>query len=149
MAFQADIVAYDASDRLVLVVEIKNRRGTNSQWVARMRQQLAAYGQVADARYLLLALPDRFYLWVDKRPELSDPDYTIDPLPLLKPYLGTPNVSEYLGEVGFEMVVEAWLASLTWAEKPPTNTGENADWLIESGLFDALKHGHLASEVTL
>lgn len=149
MPFQNDIVVYDKTGQLVLVVEVKTRRGVSDAWAAEMRRNLLAHG-ATQAPYFVLALPDRFYLWVDKQPlELVNPDYVVDPLPFLKPYLGTPVVSEYLSETGFEMVVEAWLTSLMWTDELPQDIAESSGWLIESGLFNALREGHLASEVTL
>ena len=116
MAFQNDIVAYDASGQLVLVVEVKNKTQHDKRMGDTNASQLLVHGLVANARYFLLAMPDRFYLWVDKQqPELVNPDYIIDPLPFLNPYFGMEGVPEFLTEIGFEMVVEAWLSTLTWA----------------------------------
>jgi hypothetical protein len=149
MAFQNDITVYGEAGQLSLVVEIRNRRGTSDTWAAATRQLLLENKLVVNARYFLLALPDRFYLWVDKRQlDLINPDYSIDPLPFLKPYWGGEDAPEYLTNIGFEMVVEAWLATLTWVDELPADAEESGDWLVESGLFDAIKHGHLASEVT-
>src|SRR5579871_6759785 len=98
MALQNDIVVYDASGQLALAVEVKNRRGTNVEWAAQMRQNLLTHSLV-HAPYFLLALPDHFYLWVNKEQSTAvNPDYAIDPLPFLKPYLGASVVPEYLSE---------------------------------------------------
>lgn len=149
MVFKNDMVAYDAAGRLALAVEVRNKRGSDNQWAAATRQLLLENGYANAAPYFLLALPDRLYLWVDKhQSDLVEPDYSIDPLPFLKPYLGTPYVPEHLSNIAFEMVVEAWLASLTWTGELPANVAENGNWLIESGLLDALKNGWLAYEVT-
>lgn len=146
MNIQADIVAYDTKGKLVLVAEVKNKRGTGGDGA---RRQLAAYAEVTKAPYRLLALPDHFYLWVNKQPDLENPDYIVDPAPFLRPYWGVEGPSEYLSETSFEMIVEAWLATLTWVDELPVDAAESGSWLLESGLFDALKRGHLAFEVPL
>ncbi|HVU14511.1 MAG TPA: hypothetical protein VHD90_24710 [Phototrophicaceae bacterium] len=144
MAVQNDIVAYSALGQLVLVVEVRTKRSTDSRWAAGTRQILLENALVSNAPYFLLALPDHFYLWVNKqRPELASPDYVIDPAPLLKPYFGTDGVPEYLTENGFELVIRSWLNELMQA----ADTSD--DWLKESGLFDALKRGYLAYEIAI
>jgi hypothetical protein len=147
MAFQNDIVAYDATGKPVLAVEVKNKRGTNSEWAAQIRRNLLVHGLVADARYFLLALPDRFYLWVDKQqPEIIAPDYNIDPIPFFELYFELVGVPpENLTGIGFEMLVQLWLNELMRTDELP----ENMDWLIQSGLWEAIKQGHLASEIAV
>ncbi len=152
MAFQNDVVAYDAAGQLVLVVEVKTRRGTTGEWAAATRQLLLRDELVANAPYFLLALPDRFYLWVNHpKDDLIAPDYSIDPLPFLNPYFGMSGIPGYLTGIDFEMIVKGWLATLTWATKSddlPATSAASGDWLIKSGLFDAMKQGQLTSEVT-
>lgn len=149
MAFQNDIVVYDAEQRLALVVEVKSRRGTNEEWAAETRRNLLAHGLLATTPYFLLALPDRFYLWVNQSQPDAFPDYGVDPVPLLNPFWGSVGIPEHLSPPTFEMIIEGWLATLTWVDELPESVRENGNWLIESGLFDAIKRGHLAVEVTI
>ncbi len=152
MVFRADVVAYDRTGQPVLVAEVKHERNASSERVAQIRQQLATYSRIVNARYWLLAFPDRFYLWVGEHVEQDEPDYVVDPLPFLNPFWGMSGIPQYLSETSFEMVVEGWLATLTWADDTdelPASAAASGNWLIKSGLFDALKNGHLAYEVTV
>ncbi len=150
MMDRADAIVYDQTDQPVLVVEVKPTREASYELVEWAHEQLQAYSQAVRATYWLLAFPDRFYLWVGEHPD-HEPDYIIDPLPFLNPFWGMNGIPKYLSETSFEMVVEGWLATLTWADKSdelPATAAASGNWLIESGLFDALKNGRLAYEVT-
>lgn len=150
MAIRSDIMAYDSEGNLALVVEVKNKRGTDNEWATKMRRNMLAHGLVPSARYFLLALPDRFYLWKDKPlPELEKPGYEIDPLPFLEPYFeGVGIQPENLSGAGFELLVLSWLNELAQTGELPDTLlkGDNA-WLIESGLLEAINQGHIVPEV--
>ena len=151
MKFNADMAIYDTTGQLVLVAEAKNKLDTSSTWAAKMRRNILAHGLMPKARFFLLALPDRFYLWKDTGilPEIVPPDYEIDPRPFLRShYIGTDlSLSSLTGE-GFELVISSWLNTLLQNDTLPPELQEQ-DWLIESGLFEAIKLGHLAAQVAV
>lgn len=149
MDIQADFVAYDSERKPVLVVEVRNKTGTNSEWAARTRRNMLAHGLIGgDIPYFLLALPDRFYLWKDNfLLQPVKPDYEIDPSPYLMPYLANAGISvESLSGQGFELLIASWLNELLQQDSLPLVDGQNDQWLIESGLFDAIRKGYLVSE---
>lgn len=148
MASRADIVAYDNKGKLTLVIEVKNKLGTTSEWAARMRRNILAHGLLPSTRFFLLALPDRFYLWKDKPlPQVEKPTYEIDPSPFLKPYLQKAGVRpDKLSNEGLELLIRSWLSELLQASELPDALKQNNEWLVESGLLDALKRGRVASE---
>lgn len=149
----ADIVAYDNTGKLTLIVEVKNKLGTNSEWAAKMRRNIVEHGYLPNTRFFLLALPDHFYLWKDKYSSgIEKPTYEINPLVFLKPYLEKPNIKiEKLSEAGFEILITYWLNELLQLSESSENfkKNDNNKWLIESGLLNAIKHGRIASEVLL
>jgi hypothetical protein len=150
MTIQPDIMAYDSKGNLALVVEVKNKRGTDHEWATRMRRNILTHGLIPNAQYFLLALPDRFYLWKDKpRPELEKPQYEIDPLPFLKPFLERAGVQpERLSSPGFELLVMSLLNELAQTgELPDSESNGNNAWLTESGLLEAINQGHIVHEV--
>lgn len=148
MSIQADMVAYDSQGKMALVVEVKNKLGTNSEWAAKMRRNILAHGYPS-ARFFLLALPDHFYLWKDKHSlEIEQPNYDINPFVFLKPYLEKANIQpENLSGAGFELLVSSWLNELLQAETVKQDASNT--WLAESGLLDAIKQGRVDSEVAL
>lgn len=151
MGFRADLAIYDKNGQLVLVVEAKNKLNTTSSWATKMRRNILAHGLMPNARFFLLALPDRFYLWKDAGvvPEIVPPDYEINPKPFLRSYYNGDEISSnsLTGE-GFELVVSSWLIKLLQLDALPSEL-QDQDWLIKSGLFNAVKHGRLAAQVAV
>ena len=151
MKFSADMAIYDKSGQLALVVEVKNKLNTSTDWAAKMRRNMLAHGLMPDTRFFLLALPDRFYLWKDAGvvSEIVSPTYTIDPKPFLRLYYNGSEISlDSLTGESFELVISSWLSKLLQADVLPPEL-EDQDWLIESELFEAIKHGHLAAQVAV
>jgi hypothetical protein len=150
MSSRADIAVYNNEGKSTLVVEVKNKSGTTAEWAARMRRNIVVHSLLPSARFFLLALPDRFYLWKDKPlPQVEKPTYEIDPLPFLTPYFEEIGVRpENLSSEGFELLMVSWLNELLQASELPETLKQNNEWLVESGLLDAIKHGRVASEAT-
>jgi hypothetical protein len=149
---RADIAVYDPSGQLRLIAEVKRKPGASAGWAAQMRRNIVAHGLLPKTDYFLLALPDHFYLWRGEASSVGirPPDYTIDPGPLLEPYLekvGLP--AESLGERSLVLVVAAWLGECLGTQKPENLPAESRQWLVESGLFEALRGGHLEIEAAI
>jgi hypothetical protein len=151
MRFRADLAVYDKNGQLVLVVEAKNKLNTSSDWAAKMRRNMLAHGLMPDTRFFLLTLPDKFYLWKNAGviPEIVLPDYEIDPKPFLHPYYARVEISpDTLTGESFELVISSWLSKLLQTDVLPPEL-EGQDWLIKSGLFEAIKQGHLAAQIAV
>ena len=145
---RADLTAYDASGQLVLVAEVKARRGTNAAWAASLRRNILAHGLLPLTPYFLLALPDRFYLWKDSPLDLVNATYEIDPTPLLQPYYTElDNQRQTFSGAGFELVVASLLTRLMSQDGESSVLKEQSEELAESGLLDALAGGRLEVEV--
>jgi hypothetical protein len=146
MSARPDIAAYSPEKKLVLVVEVKNRRSASPEWAAQMRRNLVAGSVVPSSQYFLLALPDVFYLWQTAPGRQPDalPDYSIDPAPLLAPYVDQTQVSiGDISEQGLELLTSAWLQDLMSADMSKERTNPALSWLFDSGLFDAIKNGSI------
>ena len=151
MNIQADVTAYDSEGKLALIVEVKNKLGTNSEWAKKMRRNILAHGLLPNARFFLLALPDRFYLWKDKTSaEIETPTYEIDSTPFLKLYFEKANIQpEKISGMGFEFLMTSWLNELLQKSNlldTSKQQDKNNQWLIESGLLDAIKYGRIVAE---
>ena len=150
MYTRSDIEVFDNKGNLVLVVDTKNKLGTNSEWAAIMRQNMMVHGLLPSAPFFLLALPDRFYLWKSRQlSELEKPDYEIDTAAILKTYSERIGADlQSLSGASFELLLISWLRDLIRQTKL-TDTilahGTN-DWLVESGLLEAIKEGIVVSE---
>ena len=145
----ADILAFGRDGQLALIAEVKNKRGTSSDWAAKMRRNMFAHGLMPNAPFFLLALPDVFYLWNNKSSalELVEPTQTVDPRLFLQPYYETSGISsDNLTEISFGFIVTSWLNQVLGSRNPQNLLSGNQDWLVSSGLFDKLAGGHLELE---
>lgn len=157
----ADIAVYAQDNTLKLVVEAKNRPGAPSSWAARMLRNLLVHGMIANAPYYLLALPDVFYLW--KTPNLSalnsrghdgdevKPDFEIEAAEALAPYLErVPFSPDNVSEHGLELLISSWLTDLIDDLGLSTGaTSPDLGWLFDSGLYEAIRGGRVATEVAV
>jgi hypothetical protein len=120
-----------------------------------MRRNLLAHGILPNAPYFLLALPDHFYLWKDARPPLDGekPDYEIDSAAILEPYFekigfDMQQLNEQLNGASFELLLTSWLWELVrGTDLVDTYLASEANnWLVESGLLEAIRQGNIVSE---
>ena len=141
----ADIVVYGREGQPQVLVEAKTRKGTSKQWVAKLRRNMYAHGNLVAAPYFLLALPDRFYLWrnIPNPASTMPPDFTIDALPVLEPFFERAGISiDDASEHSLELALSSWLETLTKA--PADNQQEkSSEWLAESGLAQAILGGRV------
>jgi len=150
MSHVADVVAYNPDGQIALLVEAKSRTGTSRSWATRMRRNMLAHGMVPNAPYLLLALPDRFYLWrnAGNTPEMVEPTYELAAQPFLQPYYEKARVAPAdLSGQSFELIVASWLNELVHSGISPKVPEEQQKLLLDSGLLDALRGGTVALEV--
>jgi hypothetical protein len=147
---EIDIAAYDKNSQLVLIVEVKRKLGASAEWGAKLRRNILAHGFLPQTRFFLLATPNRFYLWKDAGTSLEvvQPDYEIDPTLILKPYSDRTGISiETMSGESLELIIDAWLDEIMRSDIIPVRYGNTQDWLIESGLYDAIKGGHVIPEL--
>jgi hypothetical protein len=148
MRQRADITVFSPDDRLQLVVEVNNKRGATLDWVMNMRRNLLAHSVIPDARFFLLALPDRFYLWKNATSyDLILPDYEIDATPILRAYTDNSKLSlDSLSEYGLELIINSWLNHLLSKDLTKENAQPFEMWLFDSGLYEAIKYGSTKTE---
>lgn len=146
----ADIVGYNPDGQLSLLVEIKSKTDTSRPWATRLRRNILAHGGVPNSRFLLIALPDRLYLWRDvgNLAESVEPTYEIDATPFFRPYYEQARISpDQLSERSFELIVTSWLNELILSGVPVTVPEAQRQALLETGLLEALQGGSIAVEV--
>jgi len=146
----ADILAFDRTGQLALIAEVKNKRGTSSEWAAKMRRNMFAHDLLPNAPFFLLALPDNFYLWKNtgRALEVIAPTQKVDPQTFLQPYYENFGISPTdLTESSFAFIVTSWMNQVLRAKDPQDLSSGNQEWLVSSGLFDRLAGGDLKLEV--
>jgi hypothetical protein len=144
------MIIFNSHYEPVLLVEVKNWPKTSVKWATETREVILERDNLPKARYLLIAAPDRFYLWTDQAnsPPSAPPDYAVDPTPLLKPYVEKGRITpSKLGLEGFRSIVSSWVGPLTWELPIPRRLPKSQEWLRESGLLKAVRGGAEAAEV--
>ena len=144
-----DLSVDNRNGQLVLVVEVKAKLNASPVWAAQLRHNILAHGTFPKAPYVLMAFPDRFYLWTEANLLLdyNEPNYTIDARPILEPYFEQAGVTaEQISGQSLELIVASWLGKIIYSEKVPENIDESQRWLIESGLYAALVGGRFEHE---
>ncbi len=145
----------------MLVVEVKSRSGVTPSWAARTFRNLFVHGSVPDVTYFMLASTDAFYLWkeparkafeafAEGHREEVEPDFVVPAWELIRPYFGGDDVSP--GEVSgyaLEMVVSAFLADILNADLSPETAPDDLKWLFDSGLYEAVRGGDVASQAVV
>jgi hypothetical protein len=115
-----------------------------------MRRNLLTHALIPNAPYFLLALPDISYLWPDSHTQsgVALPNYEFKTKDILFPYVNQTNLSlDNLNEYSFELLIVSWLQEMINSELPEKKNGSSLQWLYDSGLYEAIKGGAIATEV--
>lgn len=150
MQSAADFVVYGQDDAIQLVVEARNTRNGSPEWAAEFRRNLLVHGAVPQAPYFLLASPRYLYLWKDApMSEAVLPDYQIDAAVVVPLYLQPATLPiDHLSGAGWEFVVAAWLDELVGGQLRDDLPVTVRHWLVESGLYDAVRDGMVFAQAT-
>jgi hypothetical protein len=141
---QTDIVVRSPDNETQLLVEVKKKVPASSEWATRMRRNLYTHFALPPAKYFLLALPERFYLWTNSQASESvPPDYEVDARHILEPYARTISLPlSELSEFSFELLVQSWLEDLVHSQDRK-GLATAQPWVVDSGLYDAIAHGSI------
>ena len=153
IARRADVAVYSPGRKLQLVVEVKNSAYAErppQNWAQQIHRNLHAHSGLPPAAYFLLALlPGNFYLWKEGGSHNFDrpADFEADADQLLQPYFDRLSVPpENASGYDLEVIVSTWLKDLLEKEPP---SDEAHQWLLESGLYAALKGGSVEMQAPL
>lgn len=146
----ADIAVFSRDNQLQLVVEVKGKSGSTAEWAAQMRRNLMAHSVVPRAPFFLLALPDRLYLWKNgsESAEARHADFVIDSTPIVAPYLGKTITADKLSGQDLELIIKSWLHQLTISGISEGAVAPHEKWLLDSGLYNAIKDGSVKTEAS-
>lgn len=149
MPYRPDIMVSSPDGQHRLLVEVKTRKGQNEEWARQFRRNILAHSTTRDGAYFLLVLPETIYLWLPSSRLESGPDFTASTRDALGQYYEKSNADE-LGERALELVVTSWLSHLfSVTPSSAEDDGNRQDWLLDSGLYEAVRGGHLEREVAI
>jgi hypothetical protein len=146
MSYLTDIAILDKQGVPTALVEVKSKLGTTPDWAAALRRDLAAHGIMPDARFFVLATPDRFYFWIDKTtsPVAALPDFSFEPDAALRPYYDEVGIRpDELAETSLELLIASWLSELARGSGAERVPDEAHSWLRDSGFLAAIRGGRL------
>ncbi len=139
-----DLSIHNRNDQRILDIEVKTKLNASPEWAARFRRNILAHGTFPKGPYFLMVFPDRFYLWTgaDAQSDQREPTYTIDARPILQPYFERAGVTaEHISDQSLELIVASWLGTIIYSEQSPEDINKSQQWLVDSGLYDALAVG--------
>ncbi len=134
-----DVAAYGRDGNLAVIGEAKVRSAPDSTWATALRRNILETESKLRARYFMLAVPDRLYLWPgDANPNAIPQE--IDARETFAPYFRMLGIEPLeIQSPTFGNVVSWWLSDLTQAD--PTKVDAR---LRESGLVDAVAGGRIS-----
>lgn len=143
-----DLLVNNSDDQPTLIVEVKSKTGTSSEWAAKLRRNILAHGTLPSVPYFLIVFPDKFYLWINNREvdaiEEKEPNYTIDASSILQPYFQKVGIqNNQIREQSLELIIVSWLNELIYSQEALEDVKKSQRWLIESGLYNALVGGKI------
>ena len=139
-----DIVVYDRRGQLQLAVETKSIVGTSVEWATELKQIVFDNDEFGEVPYFLLALPDRFYLWIEPGASADShaPDYVADADSVLRPYFERSGLNPAnIGHSTFDLIVGSWLSDVSLFEE---RAGAFPEWLTNSQLAQVIVGGRYA-----
>ena len=146
--WQADFAVFDRAGQLAAVAEAKKKSGADPSWATAWFRNYLAHQRSAAPPFVLLATPERLYLW--KRPsEASSPEPTAvtDARRLFSSYLLRSNLDPaHLSSRTFEFILGAWLTDLShhlWQPSGP----EEIRAFVDTGLLDAVQNGRVVADI--
>lgn len=144
MASAFDFEVYDSRGQLALVVDVKARHHTSTDWAQLTRDRLFADGGVSTTPMFMLVTLDGIYLWKGNAPLRALATYELEAAPIFAPYFERARIdpTPTVDPVVFEMIVESWLSDRS------RGTGTSAPILDEAGLNDLLRGARIVAHDT-
>lgn len=137
-----DFVGYNKRGEIVLLAEAKSRTGTTDEWASQLRKNILAHGELPQARFFLIATPDRIYIWKQEGPDDAEapPSAVVDAHEAFASYFKTLDwPASQIGPEGFEFLVRSWLTDLAGSSSTASAGGPSLHWLVESRFLDAIQ----------
>lgn len=143
-----DLLVNNRDNQPTLIVEVKSKTGTSSEWATKLRRNILAHGNLPSVPYFLIVFPDKFYLWINNTGvdliEEKEPNYTIDASSILQPYFQKIGIqNNQIREQSLELIIASWLNELIYSQEALEYVKKSQRWLIESGLYNALIGGRI------
>lgn len=144
-----DVSVYNRDNQLILIVEVKRRSKPSLDWVIELSQKIFESQNFPRCPYLMLVFTDSIYLWsnLNHQKQIAEPSYIIDATPIFQPYFEQVGVTaNQISPQSFEMIVASWLREIIHSSSLPEASDQSQQWLVESGLGEAIAGGYFKYE---
>jgi hypothetical protein len=146
--WQADFAVFSQDGQLAAIAEVKKKNGTDPTWATDWFRNYLARQQSSAPPFVLLATPERLYLWKRLAQELSlEPTAVADARRVFSSYLQRSNLDPAdLSSRTFEFIVGAWLNDLShhlWQPAAP----QEISAFVDTGLLKAVENGRVVAGV--
>jgi hypothetical protein len=150
-----DLSVENRDGQTILAIEVKAICDTSPEWAAQWRRNILAHGIYQHPPYLLMVFPNVFYLWVQPAIKAESnvlaqdrlPDYIIDAHSILQPYFDRANsTAQTIRGQSLEIIVMSWLSVIIHTDQSE-DLDDSLDWLMKSGLWQALRGTQFPQEV--
>lgn len=121
--FGTDYAILAPGGQLLLRLEVKARRKADPSWAIAWRRT-----HHVETVPTLLVTPERIFGWRADAPAEQPPDFVIDSIPLLSPYLTAIATGGHLDPQVFEWVVGSWLQDVLAGSSPDADLGALGAW---------------------
>ena len=147
-----DITIFNPEGKIKLIVEVKKisltEKSAQLRRATEIRRNLLAHSAIPNTPFLLIAFPENFYLWKEEIPDRDNKsaDYHFHAKKTIKNYAEKHHISpQEMSPQEFELLVSDWLKDLVNSQ----SSKDSLEWATTSGLYDAIKDGSVAMEVSL
>lgn len=150
MSTRWDFAVYNRDNKLVLVVEVKARLKTSTNWATNLYRNILSNTTPTTTSYFLMTFPDKFYLWANDNKQINtdQPTIEVDAQPILQPYFDQSGITPHqISGASFELVIAAWLNSVIQSSAQEGSNKLTEQWLYDTGLHSALVGGTIKYEV--
>lgn len=152
MNSRADLAVYNSEGELKIVVDIKGRYGTTTEWATHTRRNMAAHGNLSNVDFFIIATKDRLYVWKKSgtKPELVEPTYEIDLHSELKRYFEASHLdSDDISGYALELLIATWLNDISHSTLFTEKNRNVQNWISESGIKSAVENGRVEFEASV
>jgi len=145
--WRADFVVFDETGKLAAVAEAKKKPGADLPWAIAWLRNYLAHEHGVPPQFVLLATPERVYLWQQPGTASPDPTAVADARGLFSSYLHRSNADPaHISGRTFEFIVGAWLNDLSHRLWEPSNP-EQVRVFVDTGLLEAIENGRVVSDI--
>jgi hypothetical protein len=149
MHLHADLVVFSSDDKPLVIVEVKGGKDTSPQSLEQVKQQLLTYATHIPAQYLLAVFRSGLFLW-EKQDEQNHAPRHASARSLFREYASSvAEPEDRLRTDGLRILVHAWLDDLAIGIRKPKADSEADQLLVDTGIYEKMKRGRVATEVAL